>query len=445
VCTRSDPHWGCAADSCTPCALANVVDPSCSLHTGGGCDYKSCAEGWMDLDGVRSNGCEAIAGCYVGQKTCPGGERCLSDPTSGCGGTSCSACPWPPSGQGEPTCASSGSGFTCALKCHPGYKACGGDCVRATPQVGCSEPGCVPCSERLENVVASTIVCSGSGKCDYGLCKQGYEDLDGNRANGCETANPRAVRIGRLQVWFRGDRGLSTDSYGEVLWRDQGPWGNDAYGVKGTQRVEDEEGYVTECYRTTGPSIGTNFHGTPHPFVRFSTANSGYARTKSSLEAITGGPYTLIVVGGRMTDAQLRFAVGMGVGCVGKACRNTILSLGYRDNTRYTFDQQENGLDVPVAPYPGGVQVHRAVARFDDTVGHTLRVTSASGQVQEASNSNLEPFNPIYSFGKELLIGISPAAYKPMNGGVAELIVYDVALTDAEIVQVEAYLKKWGF
>lgn len=438
----TDPQWGCASDSCTPCALANVTGAYCSLFTAA-CDYQACAEGWEDRDGVRSNGCEALAGCFAGQKTCGSTQRCMNDPGYGCSDAACTPCSWPSSLQGQPACLSTGDTYTCGLRCNAGYKSCGGDCVAATPAVGCNMSGCNPCTARLQNVLVSTIVCGGAGGCDYGQCQAGFEDLDGDRANGCETRNPKTVKLAALQLWVRGDVGLEPTDSG-IRWRDQSGRGNDLIGQWGEHCTKDPETGEFLCNRMGPPAIAENFNGSGRRYVSFGTAFAGHAETSWPIDALYDGPYTVFVVAGRQSGQTLRFATGTGSACSGD-CRNTELAIGYRDGTRYTFDQHANGLDVPIAAYPGsGLQVHRAVARFDDARGHSLRVTDAAGGVQSAANANLEPLRrPLIP---NLRVGRSSWQAEAMNGGVAELIVYTAPLSDAEVAVVEEYLRrKWRF
>jgi hypothetical protein len=438
----TDPQWGCAADSCTPCAMANVTGAYCSLSTAN-CDYQACAAGWEDRDGVRTNGCEAIAGCFAGEKSCSGTQRCNNDPSYGCSATSCTPCPWPESLQGEPACLTTGDTYTCGLRCNAGYKSCGGNCVRATPAVGCSMSGCSPCTARLQNVVADTIVCGGAGGCDYGRCLPGYEDLDGDRANGCETRGPATVQAAALQLWVRGDVGLEATSFG-IRWRDQSGRGNDLVGDRGQQCYQDADTGEWLCNAAPAPSIAESFNGSGRRYASFGTSFAGHASTSWPIDALYGGSYTVFVVSGRRSGQELRFATGTGGACVDD-CRNRELSIGYRDGTRYTFDQQFNGLDVPITAYPGsGLQVHRAVARFDAASGHSLRVTDGAGVVHTAANTNREPLRRYVI--ADLRVGRGATSTDAMNGGVAELLVYTAALSDAEVAVVEEYLRrKWRF
>jgi hypothetical protein len=65
--------------------------------------------------------------------------------------------------------------------CGPGLKACGGDCVATDdPAHGCGAASCAAC-----DVPNATATCQNDG-CALQSCNPGFEDCDGDPANGCE-------------------------------------------------------------------------------------------------------------------------------------------------------------------------------------------------------------------------------------------------------------------
>lgn len=167
--STTDPAFGCGT-----CAACPVAPNAASMRCGG-------------------PGMCVPATCLAGYKLC--GNQCvaINDANYGCTATSCSMCALS-SGAASMVCV----GTNCeALTCQSGYKRCGSACVANTlPQYGCgATASCLSCN--VQNAAAS---CNLAGGCDYGTCNAGWRDLDGNRANGCETAAPSQVP--GLRVWL---------------------------------------------------------------------------------------------------------------------------------------------------------------------------------------------------------------------------------------------------
>lgn len=67
--------------------------------------------------------------------------------------------------------------------CPMGQKLCDGTCVEiGNPRYGCTDVGCAPCA-----VPEGTSVRCDPGKCRVSSCAEGFDDCDGDPANGCET------------------------------------------------------------------------------------------------------------------------------------------------------------------------------------------------------------------------------------------------------------------
>ncbi len=75
TCARlDDPRFGCG--TCNRCWLANTVDAFCGPK---GCDYRTCAPGFVDGDGDRRNGCELHRPGRPPPRPAPAGPRCTRD------------------------------------------------------------------------------------------------------------------------------------------------------------------------------------------------------------------------------------------------------------------------------------------------------------------------------------------------------------------------------
>ena len=77
-----------------------------------------------------------------------------------------------------------------AARCLPGSVRCGDRCVsRLDPAFGCG--ACTPCA--LDH---GSALCEGP-RCALAACDPGFDDCDGDAANGCESALSAAVSCGR--------------------------------------------------------------------------------------------------------------------------------------------------------------------------------------------------------------------------------------------------------
>jgi hypothetical protein len=146
---ETDPRYGCAAETCQPCALPNATS-ACSPE--GQCFVASCTESFEDCNKRDSDGCEVNTDL---------------DPLH-CGGCDAPACEV--SGA-FPACA----GGQCAIrKCVPGFK----DCNRR------SDDGCeLPVHDDSDNCGACGV------RCDAGLaCVEGYcsGELGGGELGGVD-------------------------------------------------------------------------------------------------------------------------------------------------------------------------------------------------------------------------------------------------------------------
>ncbi len=213
----SDPENGCETaldgpDHCGGCFVVCENDHGSNVCNAGRCE-PTCAADYGDCDGDAANGCETFTAssadhcgaCGVvcasvhGEAVCSSGScsivcdadyaNCDHDPSNGCevflpgDPRHCGAC--------DESCASLGGSATCddgvcALVCDGTMGDCDGDVATGCEvDTAASVEHCGGCDQACGDANASP-------ECQAGACvlhcSIGYENCDGNQANGCETA-----------------------------------------------------------------------------------------------------------------------------------------------------------------------------------------------------------------------------------------------------------------
>jgi hypothetical protein len=194
--SNSDPAYSCGTCLAGGCALPHA-EPAC---TAGQCTIATCQPGWVDNDGLASNGCETSLAspttCTSAQLSCSGATSlcsptgCVSTctpPLTECSGSCvdltaspdfCGSCTFScyPEGPGDrlyggfPTCTVSG---TCgALSCFPGFTSCSGSCVNTQTDSN----NCGVCGNQCPSVGGAVTTCVG-GTC-AALCPLGWTDCN---------------------------------------------------------------------------------------------------------------------------------------------------------------------------------------------------------------------------------------------------------------------------
>jgi hypothetical protein len=134
-----DPSYGCAATTCTPCAVPNAV-AGCSQA--GACVTSACLPGFADCNANADDGCETS---LSSAKSC------------GACGSSCAERP-----NAMPAC----SGGTCSSTCNAGFGDCNGD----------NADGCeTDLTNDRENCGACGHRCRW-GACVAGACQRWHHD-----------------------------------------------------------------------------------------------------------------------------------------------------------------------------------------------------------------------------------------------------------------------------
>lgn len=136
-----------------------------------GCTATSCNMSGCPAAGSATLVCEAglcvIGGCGTGSKKCDGKCVTISDPTYGCGDTSCDASGCPDPGTGTLVC----DGGACSVgTCGVDTKQCANKCVPLDENNGCSDPDeCTACASH-ETCLDTPAVCTCQAD-DVEACK----------------------------------------------------------------------------------------------------------------------------------------------------------------------------------------------------------------------------------------------------------------------------------
>jgi hypothetical protein len=148
-----DPQYGCGAAACAPCDVPHAT-AGCG-GTPAACAPAKCNAGWADCNALPADGCETD---LSNPKTCGTCTKTCGAPLPLCDGTGCVA------------------------TCVPPKVDCGGSCANTTSDPNHCGTSCTTCTP------AHALPACTSGTCDRGTCDVGYADCDGNRVNGCETS-----------------------------------------------------------------------------------------------------------------------------------------------------------------------------------------------------------------------------------------------------------------
>lgn len=160
----------CDGDASNGCETLTQDDPencgkchlTCASNfcAGGRCTTMECAPGTADCNGDEDDHCETDITTVTDCKTCD---------------TKCSDV------HGEPSCGKDG----CEIACADGYESCDGKVANGCEiDLNADEKHCGDCDTECSND-------HGSTKCEDGecvpRCGDGFEDCDGDASNGCET------------------------------------------------------------------------------------------------------------------------------------------------------------------------------------------------------------------------------------------------------------------
>lgn len=218
-----------------------------------------------------------------------------------------------------------------------------------------------------------------------------------------------------LRVWLRAGSGIAAADGGAVeLWADQSGEGNDAVFNPANGFGENPPVYDESNPGAAGQAT-----------VRFNNVNA----LELDLGFLVGSDYTIFVVNGRDRAGLANFYIA-GDSLVA----NSNLVLGYETVALLRQSHFNNDLDAVVPTYLGTEIWQMDTFSFDQTVGRSIHQDG----IPLAADTNLTPllantgttlghfraFGPLYWF----------------EGDLAEVVIYDRALSAIERVAVEADL-----
>jgi len=155
-------------DDCGGCGIACDLPQATAGCSAGSCTVAVCDAGFSDCNGLPGDGCEYAAASFA------------SD-VNNCGGCGivCAAA------NGSATCS---AGVCTVVQCEAGYSDCNGaaadGCEYDEAGFASDPANCGGCNIGCDSAHASGACVSGS--CGSVSCDEGYVDLDGDSANGCE-------------------------------------------------------------------------------------------------------------------------------------------------------------------------------------------------------------------------------------------------------------------
>ncbi|MCL4207844.1 MAG: autotransporter-associated beta strand repeat-containing protein, partial [Pirellulaceae bacterium] len=256
-----------------------------------------------------------------------------------------------------------------------------------------------------------------------GLTKAGIGTLTLSYAN--SYAGPSAVDAGTLKL-----KAPTYTPSGMLLWLDasDGTTVTESGGLVTQWRDKSGNGYLANASGAQSPTWTPNALLGGRNVMRFD-GSSDYVQV-SSLPGMVGTSYTILAVEGRLSNKSNNYFLGGGP----TATTNQMLHFGYRADTTFTLAQYGNDLNGTVAGY-AGQQFAQFTGQLDTASGHYL---FRNGSLL-SSNANTTPFAAFTYFN----VGMANNGF--FNGDVAEVLVYNSALSTADRQAVERYLQaKWS-
>ncbi|HEY3322308.1 MAG TPA: autotransporter-associated beta strand repeat-containing protein [Planctomycetota bacterium] len=229
-------------------------------------------------------------------------------------------------------------------------------------------------------------------------------------------------------------RGPWTPLPGSALWLDGSDSASITQAAGLVAQWNDKSGNNRNATAAGGarPTFLTNALVNGKSVVRFDGVNS---IMDVDLSFLANSPYTIIAVEARADGGNQRYYLGTRNGAT-----NSGLHIGYRNDTAFTLAQYANDLDTPVPNFAG--QVFRLWTGRLDTAGgggHSVFLNGTS----VATNANTTPLNAALGAGC-VGAGFGGLAGFAYSGDLAEILIYNSALSPANRQTVENYLnQKW--
>jgi hypothetical protein len=224
-------------------------------------------------------------------------------------------------------------------------------------------------------------------------------------------AAPGNVDVG-LQVWLRAGAGIIAADGDEVLvWSDSSGTGNDA-----TYDPANSYGEWPPVFDASNPLANDK------ATVRFNNENA----LELDLTSLAGSDYTIFVVNGRDRTGLANFYIAGSV-----ALLDSNLVLGYEAPDLLRQSHFNRDLDAYVEPYAGSPVWGLDTFRFSQTDGkdmyHNGVHVASDDETTALGSNNGTTLGHFRAFGNLFWY----------QGDLAEVVVYDRALTDNERMQVE--------
>jgi hypothetical protein len=257
--------------------------------------------------------------------------------------------------------------------------------------------------------------------------------------------SPPTVASSHLRLWLTAKTGITCTSGRVTNWADQSQNHDDA--------LPQNNQLGPQCQISASPHL---LNGIDLPSFSAPTANGNIIdeTLDVNLAFLANSNYTIFAVERRWADypTGYEFVLGTTVplalevtwpGC-GPSSANKALAFGYvyyNGGPQFTLDQVCNTLWATVVGSvlpPPPIAPSEETALFDVASGHKLWVSG----FPVVANADTNPL--AYAGGGAIgrSVDQTPASTDPrFRGDIAEVIVYDAALSDSDRLTVEAYLK----
>lgn len=231
-----------------------------------------------------------------------------------------------------------------------------------------------------------------------------------NAIDEIELYQPQSVPQSGLTTWLKADAGLITDGSGNVqMWVDQSGANHDA----------------TQATESLRPGVAANFW-LGKPVVRFDGTGRRLALPDTATLGIQNSDYEMFIVA-RSGLGDVRFLAG------GTSTQNYEVHLNGGQGVRFIPNPPWNTQSVDFGAngaFSNNV-LHAFAARVDGNTGYVRVDTAESSDTAASARS---------SANVALMLGIRGDNTYPLNGDIAEVLIYNRALTPQERAQVETYL-----
>jgi hypothetical protein len=249
---------------------------------------------------------------------------------------------------------------------------------------------------------------------------------------GCDIPGcPLSVQEPHLRLWLRADKGVTCETVNNeeriTRWADQSGQNRNATLAPGQ----------------IGPYCAGLVPALSGPLPYFAARATNLADETMNLDLgfLEYSDYTLLFVERRIVNAPRNPLYILGTTVRDLDPTDTSLHVGYRLDTTFTLAQYDDDLDIPVAAQAADAPLSVDVAILDQTRGHFVYVNgSLAGSNGVTKSLRMATEGHLGTGG---LAGYGDD--QRFMGQIAEVIVYDAALSDVDRSLLEQYLRlHWG-